>query len=154
MGNGFLPKQVSEESVIKRIQGMFVGAEKLRYRNGSLAEAFPYESSFCVTALVAFDLLSAVELLDKRLSVGTINRYLAVVKPMISFLLKVDETHANISNHIATAAAAVSGVAREAGADERALRRCQNSRGENVPVLQAPVRGELHLRGTSRFIRA
>ena len=36
-------------------------------RNGSMSEAYPGENSFCVTALVAFDVLSAIRLLDHRL---------------------------------------------------------------------------------------
>ena len=58
-----LPAELSEAPIMRRIEAMFHGAEVLCRRNGSLEEAFPFESSFCVTALVAFDLLSTVELL-------------------------------------------------------------------------------------------
>ncbi len=65
--NDLLPEEISESSILQRIDTMFQGAEALRYPNGSLAEAFPFESSFCVTALVAYDLLSAIELLEERI---------------------------------------------------------------------------------------
>lgn len=104
---GLLPEWLPEKTVLERIDAMFAGAEYLRRRNGSMEEAFPYESSFCVTALVAFDLLCAVELLGDRIDDQTRQRYLATVKPMIAFLCEADETHGIISNHLATGAAAL-----------------------------------------------
>jgi hypothetical protein len=59
--HGLLPVNISETSILKRIDSMFRAAARLCRRNGSMEEAFPYESSFCVTALVAYDLLTAVE---------------------------------------------------------------------------------------------
>jgi hypothetical protein len=105
--NRCLPEYISETSIVNRIDAMFHGADFLRRNDGSLEEAFPYEGSFCVTALVAFDLLSAVELLDDKLDANSRTRYINIVRPMISFLLYADETHAFISNHLATAAAAL-----------------------------------------------
>jgi len=107
LAHGLLPEELSEAAVLRRIDAMVRGAETLRRRNGSLEESFPYESSFCVTALVAYDLLSAVELLGARLDEPHRTRYLDVVRPMIRFLHRADETHAFISNHLATAAAAL-----------------------------------------------
>jgi hypothetical protein len=101
---GLLPEGLSETSILARITEMFQGAAALRRSNGSLEEALPYESSFCVTALVAFDLLTAVELLGDRLPRAS---YLEIVGPMIRFLSWADEHHAFISNHLATAAAAL-----------------------------------------------
>jgi len=105
--NGMLPEGLSEESVLRRIESIFRGAEALRYPNGSMAEAFPFESSFCVTALVAYDLLNACALLESRIDSAQHTRFLEVVRPLIGFLHKSDETHAFISNHLATAAAAL-----------------------------------------------
>jgi hypothetical protein len=86
---------------------MFAAADRIRRRNDSLEEALPYEGSFCVTALVAYDLLSAIELLADRLTGAQRQQYLQVVRPMIGFLQSADETHAFISNHLATAVAAL-----------------------------------------------
>jgi hypothetical protein len=105
--HGLLPDGFSEEKILRRIQAMFHGADKLRRRNGSLEEAFPYEGSFCVTALVAYDLLSAVEQLEDRLTTSERETCLEGIRPMIGFLLRSDETHAIISNHLATAVAAL-----------------------------------------------
>lgn len=105
--NGMLPEGFSEASILHRIEMIFHGVETLRYPNGSLAEAFPFESSFCVTALVAYDLLTAVTLLESKISASQRKRFLDTVRPLIRFLHKSDETHAFISNHLATATAAL-----------------------------------------------
>lgn len=102
-----LPNMVSKESMEKRIRDMFLGANYLRRRNGSMEEAFPYESSFCVTALVAYDLLTSMELQQNDLSREEWEQRLGIILPMVSFLCKADETHAFISNHLATAVAAL-----------------------------------------------
>ena len=107
VGHGLLPDGFSEDKILRRIQAMFHGADKLRRRDGSLEEAFPYEGSFCVTALVAYDLLSAIEQLGDRLASEQKEACLEVIRPMIGFLLRSDETHAIISNHLATAVAAL-----------------------------------------------
>lgn len=102
-----LPDDYSEVSILNRIDAMFIGADKLIRKDGSMEEAFPYEGSFCVTALVAYDFLTTIELLGERLNMAKRQKYLAIVRPMIDFLLETDETHAFISNHLATAVAAL-----------------------------------------------
>jgi len=102
-----LPGTVSRQSILRRIDAIFEGTERLRRNDGSMEEAFPYEASFCVTALVAFDLLSAIQLLQTDLSVEKRAQYLGIVRPMIRFLNETDETHGFISNHLATAAGAL-----------------------------------------------
>ncbi len=104
---GLLPEWVSETAIMERIDAMFVGANKLTRKDGSLEEAFPYEGSYCVTALVAFDLISSVVLLGDKLESNKKSQYISVVRPMIGYLLVADEHHAFISNHLATAAAAL-----------------------------------------------
>lgn len=105
--HGLLPNTISEGAARRRIDAMVRGAGSLRDGDGSLAEAFPRESSFCVTALVAHDLLLAVELLGDRLDARTRARYQDVIRPMVRFLHRADERHGVISNHLATAAAAL-----------------------------------------------
>jgi hypothetical protein len=104
---GLLPDEISPESIDHRIAACFVGAAQLRRRNGSMEEAFPHESSFCVTALVAYDLLTSIELQGGKISPKARDERLAIVAPMIHFLHRADEYHAFISNHLATAAAAL-----------------------------------------------
>lgn len=118
--HGLLPPWLEPQSVASRIAAMFAATRRLCRRDGSLEEAFPYESSFCVTALVAFDLLSAVELLEDKLDPARRAEYLATVRPLIRFLHQADEYHGFISNHLATAAAALfkwSHLAKEPGAE-------------------------------------
>lgn len=105
--HGLWPYATSKEYFIKKIDAMFVGAENLTRPDGSLEEAFPNEGSFCVTALVAFDLLNTLDLLNEDIDVTTKERWQAIVQPLIGYLLKTDETHAIISNHLATAVAAL-----------------------------------------------
>jgi hypothetical protein len=101
-----LPPGVAAAPVLRRIEAMFDAADRIRRRDGSLEEAFPWEGSYCVTALGAYDLLTALELVGDRWPVRRRQAMLAVVAPMILFLVRSDDTHALISNHLATAVAA------------------------------------------------
>ena len=74
---------------------------RMMRRDGSFEEALPYEQSYCVTALVVYDHLCAAMRLGMPLT---------AVRPLeraIGFLERRDETHGFISNHLATAAAAL-----------------------------------------------
>lgn len=105
--SGLWPFESSEEVFFERINSLFLGAQTLTRKNGSLEEAFPNEGSYCVTSLVAFDLLVTIDLLDPLIDQGKKQEWLSIVEPMAQFLIKSDETHALISNHLATAAAAL-----------------------------------------------
>ena len=84
-----------------------MGVKKLTRKDGSLEEAFPNEGSYCVTALVAFDLLVTIDLLDSLVDQEKKQEWISILEPLVRFLIKKDETHAFISNHLATAAAAL-----------------------------------------------
>jgi hypothetical protein len=101
------PYNTPKELFIERIDSLFTGAENLMRKDGSLEEAFPNEGSFCVTALAAFDLLCTISLLGDDIDEAIEQRWLKIVEPMIAFLIKSDETHSIISNHLATAVAAL-----------------------------------------------
>jgi len=92
---------------LKLIDAVIRAISRIQAPNGSMAEAYPGENSFCVTALVAFDVLSAIRLLDHRLEQPQRLEYLEILRPLIRFLSAHDEGHAVISNHLATAAAAI-----------------------------------------------
>jgi hypothetical protein len=92
---------------LRVIDSIISAIKKIQHKNGSLEEAFPNENSFCVTALVAFDVLSAIKHLDDRITYEEKNQYLNIVRPLIYFVENHDEKHAVISNHLATAVAAV-----------------------------------------------
>ena len=104
---GLWPYPTSKPQFIARIDVLFEAAGRLKRKDGSLEEAFPHEGSYCVTALVAFDLLCALELLNTETNDEQQQRWRAIVAPMIDYLIRADETHAHISNHLATAVAAL-----------------------------------------------
>ena len=123
VANSLLPEFLPAPAAVGRVFDLAAGAARLTRRNGSLEEAFPHESSFCVTALVAFDLLAAHESLAGVASEGDRRRLLEIVAPWIEFLVKEDEDHAFISNHLATASAALLRWSRvESGADRAQAR--------------------------------
>lgn len=121
---GLWPYETTSRTFVDRIDAFFLGAKNLTQKDGSLEEAFPNEGSYCVTALVAFDLLVTIDLLDKLIDEEKKNEWLNIIEPMVRYLVESDETHAFISNHLATAAAAlfrwceISG--RDAGASSKA----------------------------------
>ena len=118
-----LPPWLSHRSILERIDSAIAAAGRLVAGDGSLVEAFPKESSFCVTALIAYDILSAAESLRGIVDEGRITAWRSTAAPMIDFLIRNDEHHAIISNHLATAAAALTRAAAahgHPGAESRA----------------------------------
>lgn len=91
-----------KRKALQLVNDIILSTRKITYNNGSLEESYPRENSFCVTALVAFDILSAIYHLELD-----INKYKGVIKPMIDFITHNNEEHAVISNHLATGAAAI-----------------------------------------------
>lgn len=93
---------VSTTVLSRSIELMLDATAELMRPDGSYEEALPYEQSFCVTALVLYDYLSAVDRLGGGLAADA-----ARMAPAARFLTRRDETHGFISNHLATAAAAL-----------------------------------------------
>lgn len=105
--SGLLPEGVSTESIIERIDEMVMAVRRITARDGSLVEAFPNEKSFCVTALAAFDILCAADALEGRAMAEQLAAWRQTAGPLIGFICRNDETHGIISNHLATAIAAL-----------------------------------------------
>jgi len=105
--HGLWPYATPRNRFMERIDSLYQGAAKLTRPDGSLEEAFPNEGSFCVTALVAFDLLVAIDLLGDQIDPAKRKSWEKVIPPMIGYLMRAEETHAIISNHLATAVAAL-----------------------------------------------
>lgn len=133
--SGLWPYTTSNENFHVRIDAIFEAAKHLTQKDGSLEEAFPREGSYCVTALVAFDLLCAIDLLNEEITLDKKLRWRAIVAPMINYLIRSDETHALISNHLATAVAA--------------LIRWHKLTGENVAEQKAVIQLNKILRNQS-----
>lgn len=96
-----------ENKILEIIDSAILAIENIRTKNGSVIEAYPNENSFCVTALVAFDVLSAIKHLDTKITSEKKKKYLDTIKPLIGFITTNDEEHAIISNHLATGVAAI-----------------------------------------------
>lgn len=134
---GLWPYKTGRDQFLRRIDALFLGTARLARADGSLEEAFPNEGSFCVTALVAFDLLCAIELLRDDAPEEMRQRWQTIVRPLIGYLYTADETHALISNHLATAVAALARwnmltgeAASEARARELLMRILRHQSGE------------------------
>lgn len=107
LADGRFAKTIDPASIKTRIEALFLGTKTITRRSGHLEEAFPFERSFCVTALVAFDLLCALDCLEKAGIKLDIDQPERIIEPLINALMVSDETHGLISNHLATAAAAL-----------------------------------------------
>tara|TARA_B110000238_G_C16135577_1_gene443467 strand:+ start:490 stop:2049 length:1560 start_codon:yes stop_codon:yes gene_type:complete len=95
------------ELYFKIIDQVINAIPEVSNKNNSLNEAFPNENSYCVTALIAFDVLFAIDLLRNELSTEKKDAYFKIIKPLIKHILYHKEEHAIISNHLATGAAAL-----------------------------------------------
>jgi hypothetical protein len=100
---GLLEEYFTNQSYVKFVDSIFEGTKRSQNKNGSLNEAFPNEQSWCVTSLVAYDLLTTLENLDP----ANREKKIQSINPMIEFIGKNREDHAFISNHLATGAAAL-----------------------------------------------
>ena len=56
---------------------------------------------------MCFDSLRAIEILSDTLEEEQIKSYLSILDPLIRFIVRENEEHAIISNHLATAASAL-----------------------------------------------
>ena len=101
------PYKTSSSVFFRRINSLFLATKYLQRKDGSLEESFPNESSFCVTSLVCFDLICTLELLKEDVEKTQYFEWMNIVEKMIRFLEINDESHALISNHLATASAAL-----------------------------------------------
>lgn len=95
------------EDTIKLINSAILAIPKTRASNGSLSEAYFQENSYCVTALVAFDALAALVNIEDCIQNHARLKFLETLRPLVRYLISNDETHGIISNHLATAYAAL-----------------------------------------------
>ena len=65
--SGLWPYDSTEECFIRRIQSLFAGARFLT-RKVVVLKKLSNEGSYCVTALVAFDLLVTIDLLSEKIT--------------------------------------------------------------------------------------
>ncbi len=97
----------------------------LQYRDGSLDEAYPFERSLAATAFTSVYVAEALRLVDQAVSAETRDRTRAALIRAGDWLVRNDESHGFLSNHLAAAAAALVHVGQLTG-DERFLRRSRH----------------------------
>ena len=83
---GLWPYSSATGSFYQRIDSIFQATAVMTRRNGSLEEAFPNEGSYCVTALVAFDLLCTLDLLASEIDEERLLKWKEVIAPLTKFL--------------------------------------------------------------------
>lgn len=101
------PYPYDNEIMVTRINSLFSGTEKLMRTNGSLEESFPFEQSWCVSALVSYNLAGALINSKENLTREVYEYQLSLISKMQNFVISNPENHAKISNHIAVAAASL-----------------------------------------------
>ena len=95
------------DSIIDRaFDASLHGAFKIEGKNGSFSESFPGENSFCVTATVLNDLISAIENSENQKEL--LENYYTRLFDSYNFLINNIESHALIGNHLMTALSAIS----------------------------------------------
>ena len=100
-------KLLDQNWTLELIDAIIKATSKIIRKNGSAEEAYPNENSFCVSALVAFDLLSAIDMLSDEITEDSKAEYFKIITPLIKFISAHGEEHAIISNHLATGVAAI-----------------------------------------------
>ncbi|MEI6899547.1 MAG: hypothetical protein WCL00_06700, partial [Bacteroidota bacterium] len=77
------------------------------HKDGSCDQAYPGEHSHAATAFLLFDVANAYLIIEKKIENADKSSILELLKRMGSYLLKNDEKHGIISNHILGAGAAL-----------------------------------------------
>lgn len=93
-----------DQQIQKIVTACIYGTQSIQRSNGSFEEAYPYESSVCVTGLVVFNLGYAFLKYPGYFKDESRQVLKSVVQKAYDFLIKVPETHGIIANHLATIA--------------------------------------------------
>ncbi len=78
---------------------------RIQYRDGSFDEAYPYEHSLAATAFTSFYVAEVLQRVQSDLDETTRRRTLETLARAGEWLVRNDETHGFLSNHLAAAAA-------------------------------------------------
>jgi hypothetical protein len=89
------------------IAGGFDFWAKIQYSDGSFDEAYPFERSLAATAFTSFYLSEAWSFLRGQAPGKTEKRFKAALERAGDWLIRNDEKHGFLSNHLAAAAAAL-----------------------------------------------
>jgi hypothetical protein len=88
---------------------------RLQHRDGSFDEAYPFERSLAATSFSSFYIAEALDMLGEAIEPHTLERTRLALARAGEWLLRNDETHGFLSNHLAAAAAALQHIHRVTG---------------------------------------
>lgn len=103
-------KKLKKNEYLHLIQTIEFGLEyliKIQKVDGSFDQAFPNERSYAATAFILNSILSTLEITENLLSLHIKKLILSSLKKSANFLLRHNEKHGKISNHLAGAALAL-----------------------------------------------
>jgi hypothetical protein len=94
----------AQPEVLAAVRSGLACASRLQHANGSFDQAFPFEQSYGATAFLVYPLLEAARLVDEHLTAGERASAERMTRRGAEFLCAHEETHGEISNHLAGAA--------------------------------------------------
>ncbi|MDA1138052.1 MAG: hypothetical protein O3B01_05675, partial [Planctomycetota bacterium] len=97
---------LSDSQISALVYACLCGTSTIQRSNGSFEEAFPYESSYAVTALVLFNLMYAYIRHGQYFTPDSTEALKQIASKAYRFIDNTPETHGTISNHLATGLAA------------------------------------------------
>ncbi len=100
-------KLFKSQKLLKWIEAGFSYWENLQHKDGSFDEAYPFERSLAATAFTSFYLSEAYHLISEELNFELKIRLQKCFVRSANWLCKNDEYHGFLSNHIASASAAL-----------------------------------------------
>ena len=93
--------------LLKWIGGGFDFWTRIQHRSGDFDEAYPFERSLAATAFTSFHLAEASNFLGGQLPKDTTDRFRRALERGGDWLIRNDEKHGFLSNHLAAAGAAL-----------------------------------------------
>jgi hypothetical protein len=96
-----------QQKLLQWIASGFDYWSSIQYSRGEFDEAYPFERSLAATAFTSYYLAEAWKFLDGALPAASDDRFRQSLKKAGDWLIKNDERHGFLSNHLAAAAAAL-----------------------------------------------
>ena len=92
--------------------------KKIQHSDGSFDQAFPNEHSHGATAFLLFDIVRTYQLIQDKVAKETSEAIIESMRKMGDYLIKHDEKHGFISNHLSGAAAGLQVLYNATGDDK------------------------------------
>lgn len=105
----------AQPEVLSAVRSGLACAARLQHANGSFDQAFPFEQSYGATAFLVYPLIEAARLVEEHLSAEERAVADRMTRRGADFLCAHEETHGEISNHLAGAALSLVAAAERFG---------------------------------------